>query len=139
MATDQQKARLASVMKARMEQRKAAWQSAWEKAYVSARDDSLSGKKCTAADCPCEGKKDVTHYLKQKGMADLSKPSLSHSFGEVMWQIQEGGIPACDLAKAKKTSASYLKVADRQAKLLAAKYGIDEAAIRADLEAAKNN
>jgi hypothetical protein len=130
---------MASVMKKRMEQRKADWDSEWEKAYVAAREESLKGKKCRVAGCPCEGKKDASHYLKQKGLADLSKPSLSHSFGEVMWQIHSGGIPACDVSKAKKPSASYMKVADRQAKLLAEKYGIDEAAIRADLEAARNN
>lgn len=138
MAPDETKAKANAAQKQRNEERRAAWDSAWVKAYTASIAQSLKGKKCAAAACPCQGKSDATHYLKQKGLANLSKPSLSHSFGEVAWQIHNG-VPACDLAKKKQRTGSYVRVIDKQAAALAKELGVDEAKARAVLEAARNN
>jgi hypothetical protein len=119
----------------RIENRKAEWASSWEKAYDEFREESLKGKTCNAPGCPCGGKASATHYVKQKGKADLSKPAIGHSFGEVIAQIKAGKV-GCDLAK-KKTS-NYKRVIDRQAEAISKETGISIDAARALLEGAKN-
>lgn len=108
----------------------------WQQAYAALRDDVLSSKTCAVEGCPCEGKNNADHFVKQPDTADPSSPSATHTAGEFAWMLLHA-VPACHLARTKQKRRP--RMIEKQAALIAEKYGIDEAAIRADLEAAKNN